>query len=136
MKSTLFLISRRCVLCASVLALVFTVSSVEAKPYWFEKYQRAVEMIDEGQAGEAATLLNQVIKEHPKPIAALRVPGNRFIDYLPHYQQARAQVKIGDLRAAAESLSRAESLGALTASTRHADEHSKLRRTIDPSSAN
>ena len=36
-----------------------------AQTYWFENYQRAVELIDDEKAAEAAPLMDQLIQSHP-----------------------------------------------------------------------
>ena len=45
--------------------------------YWYETYQRAVELIDEGDTIAATPLVDRLIQEHPREVAgsasALRV---------------------------------------------------------------
>ena len=82
-----------------------------AQTYWFEDYERAVALIDAGQAAEAAPVLDRVIKEHPLPVACLKVPGDRCIDYIPYFQRARIQISRGDAHGAAHSLDVTEAFG-------------------------
>lgn len=86
-----------------------------AQVYWFETYERAVELIEDDRFDEAEPLLEQVIADHPLPRANVRVPGNRFIDYLPYFQRARIQLERGEYESAARSLDVSEAFGAVTA---------------------
>jgi hypothetical protein len=99
--------------------------------YWFETYERAVRMIDRGEAAEASPLLDSLIREHPYPISGLRVPGDRSIDYLPHFQRARIHLYRGDARAAAHSLDIEEAFGAVVGNKRASKQLLKLRQQIE-----
>jgi len=114
----------------AVLFVLIASGTVQAKVYWFEKYQRAVDMIDSGQAEDGAGLLTQLMESNPIPQNAARVPGNQYIDYLPHYQWARAQAKLGNQAEANEGLERSIRYGAVQATRRHVDDLDQLRRTI------
>jgi hypothetical protein len=114
----------------SAIALTFALFPLAATPatagnYWFEDYERATWLIDEGRAVQAAALLEQVIAKHPSPIGSFRVPGNRFIDYLPYYQRARVQVMLGELGKAAHSLDIEEAFGVVR------QRESNLQRLVD-----
>jgi hypothetical protein len=103
-------------LVAVALALILSValsSPALAKGYWFESYQRAVELIDGERLDEASLLLEDVIRDMPTPQASARIPGNRFVNYLPYYQRARIQYMTGDLEGAAHSLAVSEAFGAV-----------------------
>jgi len=92
-------------------AFLLSSGTAHAQSYWFESYQHAVRLIDRGQVDEAATLLDQVIKDHPVPAASMRIPGDRLMDYLPYFQRARVQFHQGDYAGAAHSLDIAQAFG-------------------------
>jgi hypothetical protein len=116
---------------ALVVVAVLGTGLVEAKTYWFEKYLRAVELIDKGQPGQAVELLEELILRDPVPSAAIRIPGNQYIDYLPYYQTARAQAALGDLDTAGLFLKRSHNCGALAQSRRrHTKELNKLQQSL------
>ncbi len=105
-------------------------SAALAQTYWFERYERAVALIDAGQVGEASTLLERVIKDHPIPIACLRVPGDRCIDYVPYFERARIQIYRGDTRGASHSLDVSEAFGTRLQNKRTEREIHRLREQI------
>lgn len=94
------------------LAVFFSRTAV-CQTYWYETYQRAVELIDEGSTAAAKPLIDRLIEEHPVPISGYMLPGERFIDYLPYYQRARIQFMDGDTSGATRSLDMSEQLGAM-----------------------
>jgi len=102
----------------------------ESKVYWFEKYMRAVDLLESGEAADAANMLQQLIDSHPVPRNAAKVPGNQYIDYLPYYQWARAQANLGNNTAASDSLERSIDFGAIKESRRHDQELDQLQRAI------
>ena len=59
--------------------------------------------------------------------SAIRVPGNRFIHYLPYFQQARIQVERGDYDQAAHNLDVSEAFGAVRFDRRRLAEFQSLR---------
>lgn len=101
-----------------------------AQTYWFEDYQRVVGLIDEGRFGEASPLLDRLIAAHPYPIAGLKIPGDRRIDYLPYYQKARIQMATGDARSASHNLDISEAFGATAKNKRLRAEFTRLRQEI------
>jgi len=125
------------ILCVALLCVLFigatahAKASKETKVYWFETYMRAVDLIDTGQAADAASLLQRLIETHPVPKNAAKVPGNQYIDYLPYYQLARANAKLGNNSAAIDGLERSIDFGAINESRRHAEELDQLQRAID-----
>jgi len=131
MPSRLHFIRSWMVVAIAVALLAFGATLTQAKPYWFESYQRAVQLIDADQAKEGSAILELLLQERPIPVTSLRIPGNQFIDYLPYYQQARAQAKLGQLEAASENLAVSESHGALTESNRHRKGHSELQQVLN-----
>lgn len=121
-------------LVAVALVLILSValaSPALAKGYWFESYQRAVELIDGERLDEAAVLLEQVIAEMPTPEASARIPGNRFVNYLPYYQRARIQYTRGDFQGAAHSLAVSEAFGAIQSDRRALTDLRELRAGLD-----
>ncbi len=91
-------------LLVAAVALLVVGGTTSAQSYWFEDYERAVVFVDKAEYAEASNLLDELIQDHPIPVLGLRVPGDRSIDYLPHYQLARIQAANGDYRGAAASL--------------------------------
>jgi hypothetical protein len=121
-------------LVAVALVLILSValaSPALAKGYWFESYQRAVELIDGERLDEASVLLEDVISEMPTPEASARIPGNRFVNYLPYYQRARIQYLKGDLDGAAHNLAVSEAFGAVRADRRALAGLRELRAGMD-----
>ena len=102
-----------------------------AEPYWFERYQRAIELIEDGEAIEASPILDDLIVHRPRPMVAVRLPGSLYIDYLPYYQQARARLQQGDAEAAAINLDLSLSYGQVTASRRHTRGLEELRQGLE-----
>lgn len=117
------------VLAVSLLVILLPGSS-SAGSYWFERYQKAVELIDDGSAQEAELILQRLIIERPAPEVGLRVPGSQYIDYLPYYQQARAQLERGDLERAADSLRISLAFGAIKETRRHRAGLARLEQDI------
>ena len=96
---------RRFAIILAAASILFTlVPLAQAEAYWYENYQKAVDLIDRGQWKEASKLLEQIVKDHPVPVKGLRIPGNQFIDYTPYYQRARIALMRGDSRAALANL--------------------------------
>lgn len=116
-------------------ALLTAVGAAQAQTYWFETYQRAVSLIDANQPDEAATLLEQVIQDHPLPQAAMRIPGYQFLDYLPYYQRARIELLKGQYERAAHSLDVSEAFGAVRSSKRSTADLARLRQQVDAAQA-
>jgi hypothetical protein len=120
-------------LSVSIVALglmAFTPAPTLTQNYWFHTYERVVTMIDSGRMAEAAPLLEELIQDHPYPIACLKVPGDRCIDYLPYFQRARLQIHNGDVPGAAHSLDISEAFGAVLQNRRTEREFLNLRRRI------
>jgi hypothetical protein len=120
-------------LSVSIVALglmAFTPAPALAQSYWFHAYERVAAMIESGRMAEAAPLLEELIQEHPYPIACLKVPGDRCIDYLPYFQRARIQIHNDDVRGAAHSLDISEAFGAVLQNRRTEREFLILRRRI------
>jgi hypothetical protein len=140
MRQSIFIAHRFVRLGAVLLVALGGATLATAQDYWFESYERAVELIEDNRLDEAEALLEQVIVDHPLPRAFVRVPGNRFIDYLPYFQRARIQLERGQYESAAHSLDVSEAFGAVTARRRQTvalremreEVHAKLARTLRP----
>ena len=112
---------------AVCLVLLGVAGLAQAQDYWFETYERAVELIDDNRLDEAEELLGQVIKDRPVPQSAIRVPGNRYIHYLPYFQRARIQIERGQFDLAAHNLDVSEAFGAIRFNRRRLAQFQKLR---------
>ena len=119
------------VLVFALLAILISSGLAVAKTYWFENYQRAVHMIDAGRSTEALPILDKLLVDQPIPTNAVRVPGNRFIDYLPYYQMARAHSQLGNVKSAKSSLVTSESYGVVTETHRHTADLAALKSAIN-----
>ena len=121
---------------ASVLILGFAAVLLSSSPagaqsfYWFESYERAVSMVDAGSFSEASEMLDSLIESHPLPVVGMRVPGDRFIDYVPYFERARIAVAGGDLLAASHNLDICEAFGVSDQNNRMARKIATLRKTI------
>jgi len=123
--------SRRFVRLSVALVLLFgAVGMTQAANYWFESYERAVELIHESRTEEAQPLLLGVIEDHPVPQAAVRVPGNRFITYVPYLQRARIQFQQKEYLLASRSLDVSEAFGAVAHNRRHMTVLEQLRQQL------
>ena len=64
---------------------------------WYEDYERAVELIEDGQCSrEALQLLGAAVVDKPKPRRNARTIAVKTIDYLPYFQLARAHLACGE----------------------------------------
>ena len=132
MKSTLLVLRRGWPATAAfaVAVLCLSVTPLPAQQYWFETYERAVDLVDNGESGRAAPMLESLIQDHPVPVSCLRVPGDRCLDYLPYFHRARVQVSQGDLRGATHSLDVEAAFGAVFRNRRTERAYTKLREDI------
>ena len=122
---------RRLLIAVAALVAPLAMSvDVMADSYWFETYERVVDMVDAGQMSEAAPILAALIQAHPIPTTGARVPGDRFIDYLPYYQRARIQLSAGNTQAASHSLDICEAFGAIQQNRRTYKALLALRKQI------
>jgi hypothetical protein len=112
---------------AVCLVLLGVAGLAQAQNYWFETYERAVELIDDNRLDRAEELLGQVIEDRPVPQSAIRVPGNRYIHYLPYFQRARIQIERGQFDLAAHNLDVSEAFGAIRFNRRRLAQFQKLR---------
>lgn len=126
------ILGRRRFVCVAgaLFALIGAAGMTPAANYWFESYERAVELIQESRPEEAKSLLSDVIEGHPVPRAAVRVPGNRFITYVPYLQQARIQFQQGNYALAARSLDVSEAFGAVAQDRQQMTELRDLRAKL------
>jgi len=121
----------RFLLIALVLGSPWLFDSVEARPYWFETYERAVDLIAAGKAEEAAPLIDQLIEEHPFPRHEVRVRGSYFMNYFPYFQRARIEAARGDFEAAAHSLKVSTTFGELELDRRTLAEFNELQKEVE-----
>ena len=104
--------------------------SFAQQSYWYENYQRAVEQIDDGQLDQAAASLQTLLSEMPHPKARTRIPGERYMSYLPYYQMARIHALRGEFADAQLSLDISEAFGAIKQHKKAEAEFDKLRRSV------
>ena len=98
------------------LLLVVAATTASAQTYWFETYETAVDKIDDQEREEmedALVMIQKLVAERPFPEADVRVPGGRFVDYLPYYQQARIQLSLGNYDGARLSLRKSAAFPAI-----------------------
>lgn len=101
-----------------------------AQRYWFEDYEKVVQLVDMQKMDEASTLLAGLIEHHPEPVSGIRIYGDTYLDYFPYAQRARIQIHKGDAQGAAESLAICEAFGAMKKSPRGEKLLSELRRQV------
>lgn len=111
-------------------ALCAPVTPLQAQQYWFETYERAVDLLDRGETARAASLLDAVIEAHPVPVSCLRVPGDRCLDYLPYYHRARVQISRGDIKGASHSLDVEAAFGVVFQNRRTQRAYMNLREEV------
>lgn len=79
------------------LATVISVPCVSFADRWYEDFERAVELIGDGNCSrEALQLLGAAVVDKPRPRLNARTIAVQSIDYLPYYQLARAHLACGD----------------------------------------
>ena len=105
-------------------------SRAMAQNYWFENYEKAVELIDAGELSKASVLLDSVMNTHPNPVGCLQVPGDRCVMYCPYFQRARIQYGQGDLRGAAHNLDVSGAFGAVHQQKRSHEAFVELRQQV------
>ncbi len=113
------------------LALLCAAPDAQAQTYWYEEYERSVELIDAGDLAAAEERLQALLQEHPMPKANTRLPNDRYLDYLPYFQMARIQVARGDFDAAELSLNISEAFGEANADRRTRAQVRVLRDAVD-----
>ncbi len=116
------------------LLVIVTATAVSAQAYWFETYQTAVDKIEDPQGDEiedALSLLEALVAEHPLPQAKVRIPGDRYLDYLPYFQQARIQSALGQYDEAMHNLDISEAFGAVKNNRRAMTALREMRGTLN-----
>ncbi|MBN2134425.1 MAG: hypothetical protein JW737_01720 [Acidobacteria bacterium] len=68
-----------------LLVVICLFSSLVFAERWYETYERAIELIDDGNFGAAVSILNRLIAQEPSPKAGRRAYGTKYIDYFPYY---------------------------------------------------
>jgi hypothetical protein len=112
-------------------AFAATSGPVSAQVYWFEDYQKAVELIDEDRVSEAEPLMLELQQKLPVPRVGVRIPGNQYIDYLPYLQLARIHAARGDWELVKHNLDVSEAFGAVKAQRVSMKQFSELRRDLE-----
>ena len=94
---------RNCRLSTSALTVLFALATMFGSPCvgfadrWYEDYERAVDLIGDGNCSrEALQLLGAAVVDKPRPRLSARTIALRTVDYLPYYQLARAHLACGD----------------------------------------
>jgi len=87
----------------SALAVLFALATMLGSPCvgfadrWYEDFERAVELIGDGNCSrEALQLLGAAVVDKPRPRLSARTIALRTVNYLPYYQLARAHLACGD----------------------------------------
>ena len=111
-------------------ATVVAAPAARAQTYWFESYEKVVDFVDAGRYTEASAILDGVLKQQPTPIAAVRLPGARFMDYVPYFYRARIDFSLGKGKAAAHYLDVSEAFGEPTFSRECQRDTIKLKAEI------
>jgi hypothetical protein len=84
-----------------ILLVIMGVPHLSWAARWYEDYERAVALIDEGGCSrEALQLLGAAVVDKPRPRLNARTIAVQTIDYLPYYQLARAHLACGDVESA------------------------------------
>src|SRR5438067_1923110 len=78
---------------------------------WFEHYDRALRLIEQGQGAPARDELNAAFALRNTEGLQIATGQQEYIDYLPHLYLAIANQMAGDVEAAREHLARAEDTG-------------------------
>lgn len=92
--------------------LVVAAQAAEPKP-WYDLYDEALKLLEEGRHAEAVELLKQCLVLKPQEEARARTQGVRYIDYLPHLYLGMASAEMGKKDVAREYLDLSERHGAV-----------------------
>ncbi|MCP3981820.1 MAG: hypothetical protein GY716_21160 [bacterium] len=121
-----------------VLMALLLAPAAQAQSYWFETYQNAVDEIerqDRGGLEHALALLDELVAEQPVPRTKVRIPGNRRLDYLPYFQRARVQSRLGMFGEARYNLEVSEAFGAVKGNRLAMNEVREIRADLSQRSA-
>lgn len=99
--------------------------------YWFEEYEKVVQLVDMQKMDEASAILSRLIEQHPEPVSGIRIYGDSYLDYFPYAQRARIQIHKGDAQGAARSLAICEAFGAMKNNPRGEKLMYQLRRQLE-----
>lgn len=78
---------------------------------WHIHYERAQKAIEKNRWQEAASELQEAIRDREEPGIEVKTVGMRFIDYLPYYLLGKCRFELGQFKEADEALIRSENLG-------------------------
>jgi len=91
-----------------VLAFPFDCSAAR----WYEDYEKAVDLIGDGECSrEALQLLGAAVVDKKKPRLNARTIAVKTVDYLPYYQLARAHLACGEADSARHYIEESRSRG-------------------------
>jgi tetratricopeptide (TPR) repeat protein len=93
------------------LLLALLLSTGASQPAWFDHYERAVRMIQDGQAAAAIPLLESALAAREKEALQAPTRPQQYIDYLPHLYLAIAHQMSGNVERARKELALAETSG-------------------------
>lgn len=95
---------------ALIVSLVLLSAAPDGVP-WYEHYNRAIELIEDGRAQEARQSLEAALTARPQAGLRVRTYGMSYVDYLPNLYLAVACHMSGDVAMARQKLAIAEDLG-------------------------
>jgi tetratricopeptide (TPR) repeat protein len=98
---------------------------------WYDYYQDAEDLIAKGRCKEAIESLQQAVKLKPNSGLNEQKYGNWFVEYLPYYQMATCQLRLGNLEQAQDLLRQEEAHGAIRKSTEYTKRMQQLHNEVD-----
>jgi tetratricopeptide (TPR) repeat protein len=82
-----------------------------ASPAWFERYELALRLLEDGKAGEAGAELRAALALRPQEGLQIPTRPMQYIDYLPHLHLAITAQMLGEVETARRHLQAAERSG-------------------------
>lgn len=95
---------------SALFAVMFLATAVSAGQ-WYERYEKGIRLIEQGQAEAARAELEAALKGRSAEGLQLPSRPQQYIDYLPHLYLAIANQMAGDVEAARKELALAETGG-------------------------
>lgn len=96
---------------AVILVLLTAQPSWAAQRLWYEHYELAIELLDEGNHQQALEHLQSAVAERSEPGLGLRTYGLHYVDYLPYLHLAVASFMTGDGEQGWQHLERSREAG-------------------------
>ena len=84
----------------AAVALAVLAAATLAHADYKDSYARGVKAYRDGNFGEARTLIQQALSEHPEPAAKVRLYGQVYEPYVPQFYLGEIAFKQGDCAAA------------------------------------